>query len=104
MKVVDKNKARHEPVRAAQDLLVEIGTEELPPRSMRRLSQAFASAVGDAFVDDLVVYSDTDDRTLLQVIWFALNAGTSDRARAARRDLETRPELDWVPPSMRVRS
>ena len=32
---------------AAQDLLVEIGTEELPPRSLRRLSQAFASAVGE---------------------------------------------------------
>lgn len=35
----------HEPVSAAQDLLVEIGTEELPPRSLRRLSQAFARAV-----------------------------------------------------------
>jgi glycyl-tRNA synthetase beta chain len=32
-------------VSAAQDLLVEIGTEELPPRSLRCLSQAFASAV-----------------------------------------------------------
>ncbi|MGH8578173.1 MAG: glycine--tRNA ligase subunit beta, partial [Gammaproteobacteria bacterium] len=32
---------------AARDLLVEIGTEELPPRSMRPLSQAFASAVGE---------------------------------------------------------
>ncbi|MGH8732366.1 MAG: glycine--tRNA ligase subunit beta, partial [Burkholderiales bacterium] len=32
---------------AARDFLVEIGTEELPPRSMRPLSQAFASAVGE---------------------------------------------------------
>ncbi len=31
--------------RAPADLLVEIGTEELPPRALRRLSQAFTNAI-----------------------------------------------------------
>lgn len=31
---------------AARDLLVEVGTEELPPRALRRLAEAFAEALG----------------------------------------------------------
>ncbi len=41
---------------AAQDFLVEIGTEELPPRSLRRLSQAFASAVTERFDREALTY------------------------------------------------
>ena len=31
--------------RAPSDLLIEIGTEELPPKALRRLSEAFTNAI-----------------------------------------------------------
>ncbi|MBO67871.1 MAG: glycine--tRNA ligase subunit beta [Acidiferrobacteraceae bacterium] len=44
--------ARKPPVaRTKASLLVEIGTEELPPASLRKLSQAFASQLGEALTN-----------------------------------------------------
>ncbi|MEO8698421.1 MAG: hypothetical protein ABI867_00220 [Kofleriaceae bacterium] len=73
-----------------------------PEVRLDALRLVFASSVGDDFVDDLVVFADTEHRETLQVIWFALHAASGDRAREARRALETRAELAWVPASLRV--
>ena len=55
-----------------QDFLVEIGTEELPPRALRRLSEVFGSGVRDGLSEaglphgELLLYA-TPRRLAVQV-------------------------------------
>lgn len=42
----------------ARDLLIEVGTEELPPKSLRQLSAAFGEAIGAGLVDAHLEYRD----------------------------------------------
>ena len=41
------------------DLLVEVGTEELPPAALRKLSEAFASGLAEALATAGLVESPT---------------------------------------------
>jgi glycyl-tRNA synthetase beta chain len=45
------------------NLLIEIGTEELPPKSLLKLATSFAKGIEDALIESDIAYSE--------VIWFA---------------------------------
>ncbi len=55
-----KAKGRHTPVRQTSDtLLVELLTEELPPKSLQRLAEAFAAAVMDGLGQYALLQADS---------------------------------------------
>lgn len=48
------------PMADARDLLVEIGTEELPPKALRRLSEAFAEGVALGLSERALTYGEIE--------------------------------------------
>jgi glycyl-tRNA synthetase beta chain len=48
------------PMADARDLLVEIGTEELPPKALRRLSEAFVEGTAQGLSERALTYSEIE--------------------------------------------
>ena len=44
---------------ATRDLLIEIGTEELPPKSLNSLSKAFEDLISDALASQNIAFNET---------------------------------------------
>ena len=74
-----------------QDLLIEIGTEEMPPKALLKLAHAFASEVQSGLADNLLDHGESN--------WFAtprrlaLLVGDLDVVQADREELRRGPAL-----------
>jgi glycyl-tRNA synthetase beta chain len=71
----------------ARDLLIEIGCEELPPKALKRLSQAFFDGVLSGLADAGLSHGEAkayNSPRRLAVLVSALDAGQSDRDQERR--------------------